>query len=177
MLHSFNTKDNKVIVTLDFYNLNFYIKTGTADYHWNSETEFLQDTGYPFTTTKLLSIEPHRDIYHIQRADNTFENNSAAPEVVWFLEHEIALAQTVARLHQTTLPVLTLETERVIRLYDTDWLVQRHQEEQLRGVPTTLSTQEFTDLLNYKQQLRDLTNQYPLNTPVEQVTWPINPIN
>jgi len=62
-------------------------------------------------------------------------------------------------------------------LYDTDWLVQRHQEEQLRGVLTTLNPQEFSNLLNYKQQLRDLTDQYPLNTPVDQVTWPINPIN
>ena len=166
-----------MIVTLDFYNLNFYVKSGTAEYHWNSQEQFLLDTNYPFASTKLLSIEPHRDIYHVYRADNTFENSSTAEEIAWFLEHQQPLADTVAALHQSTLPVLTLETERVIRLYDTDWLVQRHQEEQLRGVPTTLSTQDFTDLLNYKQQLRDLTNQYPLNTPVKQVTWPINPIN
>lgn len=167
-----------MIVTLDFYNYNFYIKSGSVDYHWDSETKFLQDTAYPFTTTtKLLSIEPHRDIYHVHRSDNIFENSITAAEIAWFLQNEQTLAQTVAALHQTTLPVLTLETERTIRLYDTDWLVQRHQEEQLRGVLTTLNPQEFSNLLNYKQQLRDLTDQYPLNTPVDQVTWPINPIN
>jgi len=31
-------------------------------------------------------------------------------------------------------------------------------------------------VLTYKQQLRDLTNTYPKDTPSENVTWPIDPL-
>jgi hypothetical protein len=66
--------------------------------------------------------------------------------------------------------------QRAQYLYDTDWLVQRHQEQILRSVTTTLSEQQIIDLLNYKQELRDLTQHYDLTQPAENISWPYNPI-
>jgi len=31
-------------------------------------------------------------------------------------------------------------------------------------------------LLNYKQELRDLTQHYDLTQPAENISWPYNPI-
>jgi hypothetical protein len=49
-----------------------------------------------------------------------------------------------------------LRQKRNSLLSDTDWLVLRHQDETARGVQTTLTTEQYTELLNYRQELRDL---------------------
>ena len=58
-------------------------------------------------------------------------------------------------------------------LNSTDWLVSRHTEEKILGTTTTLSESQFTKLLTYRQQLRDITNQY---TTLDDVIWPVNPL-
>jgi hypothetical protein len=60
-----------------------------------------------------------------------------------------------------------------MRLNSTDWLVSRHTEEKIIGMNTTLSESQFTKLLTYRQQLRDITNQY---TTLDDVVWPVNPL-
>ena len=60
-----------------------------------------------------------------------------------------------------------------MRLNSTDWLVSRHTEEKLLGANTTLSESQFTKLLTYRQELRDITNQY---TTLDDVIWPVNPL-
>lgn len=164
------------IVILDFYNLNLYIKFANKDYHWTNAIDFVNNTGYPFTNTRFLSYEPERNIYHVDRTDNTFSVDIEAPEIQWIISNKDSLLSLISTLTLAATPVITLEMQRAQYLYDTDWLVQRHQEEILRNVPTTLTVQQFTDLLNYKQQLRDLTNQYSKETPIQSVVWPINPI-
>lgn len=47
-------------------------------------------------------------------------------------------------------------SERDHLLTQTDWLIQRHQEEELLGKKTTLTKAKYTALLNYRQELRDL---------------------
>lgn len=165
-----------MIVTLDFYNLNFYIKCGNYSYTWNSAQDFVSTVQYPFTDTKLLSIEPHRDIYHVQRADNTFEAVIDSAEIAWFLNQETDLEYILQMLPAQDTPVITGLVQRAQYLYDTDWLVQRHQEQILAGVTTTLSQPQIIDLLNYKQELRDLTQHYDLTQPAENISWPYNPI-
>lgn len=59
-----------------------------------------------------------------------------------------------------------LRAERDGMLMATDWLVQRHAEELALGLDTTLTPEQHTDLLTYRQALRDL----PENT-----TDPTNP--
>lgn len=61
--------------------------------------------------------------------------------------------------------------ERDARLSDTNWLVERHREEQETGA-TTLTAQEYTELLAYRQALRDVPQQagFP-----ETIDWPILP--
>lgn len=166
-----------MIVTLDFYNSNFYINCSGREYLWNSEQEFLEQTLFPYTETKLLSLEPHRNIYHLEKADGTFTNYDSAPEISWFLEREIDLEHLIQSLPIQGAPVITGLSQRAQLLFDTDWLIQRHQEEILRETSTTLSIPQFQTLLNYRQELRDLTINFDLTQPAETIAWPPKPFN
>jgi len=166
-----------VIVTLDFYNLNFYIKVNNCSYVWNSEQDFIIDISYPFTDTKLLSIEPNRNIYHIERSGGLFEATIDSPEISWFLEKEAHIENILQILIDKHAYVTTVEMQRAQYLAETDWLVQRHQEELLRQATPTLDEDQLLALLNYKQELRDITQQYPKDQPAEIVNWPTKPFN
>lgn len=61
--------------------------------------------------------------------------------------------------------------ERDTKLSATNWLVERHREEQETGT-TTLTAQQYADLLAYRQALRDVPQQagFP-----ETINWPVAP--
>jgi hypothetical protein len=48
--------------------------------------------------------------------------------------------------------------QRDAALKSTDWLVARHQDEKLIGDGTTLTADQFTALLKYRQALRDIAD-------------------
>jgi hypothetical protein len=50
-----------------------------------------------------------------------------------------------------------VRSERNNLISSTDWLVLRHRDEIDKGVHTTLSTEQYQELLIYRQALRDLT--------------------
>ncbi|HDR9032696.1 TPA: tail fiber assembly protein [Burkholderia vietnamiensis] len=51
-----------------------------------------------------------------------------------------------------------MRARRDSALHATDWLVTRHQEEKLIGNGTTLTAEQFTALINYRQTLRDVAD-------------------
>ena len=168
---------NNNIVSLDFFNSNFFIRVEGTEYYWQDLNKFVEDTDYPFAeTTAYVSYEPLRDIYHVERKNSReLTTGLDQPEIQWFIERIGLLKERIQYLIELDKPVITGFMQRAQYLYDTDWLVQRHQEEVLRGVPTTLSEQHMTALLNYKQELRDLTLHCDLNQPAETINWPFKP--
>lgn len=52
---------------------------------------------------------------------------------------------------------MKLRQSRDVRISSTTWLVERHREEQEMNIATTLSENEYNELLNYRQALRDIT--------------------
>lgn len=69
--------------------------------------------------------------------------------------------------------------ERDKRLDDTQWLVSRHQEQLSNDIPTTLTDEEYEQLLQYRQALRDLTLQegFPWQGgDNDEIPWPTMPI-
>lgn len=56
-------------------------------------------------------------------------------------------------------------------LTNTDWLTLRHADQLARNVTTTLSSTQYTDLLAYRQALRDL----PTNSQWPDITFPTPP--
>lgn len=51
-----------------------------------------------------------------------------------------------------------MRNERDIKLYETEWMISRHQEELLMERQPTLSQQDLTALLEYRQKLRDISS-------------------
>ena len=165
------------MVSLDFYNSHFYIKFEGNEYHWENSQKFITDTGYPYTSSRLLAYEPERNMYLVERAGPESLVGQDLPEIQWFTDNKQRLILILEQLIQLSIPVITMEMTRSQLLYDTDWVVQRHQEQLALGAATTITPEQYIAVLNYKQQLRDLTNTYPKITPTEQVVWPTNPLN
>ena len=169
---------NNNIASLDFYNLHFFLRVDNKEYYWQELSKFIADTGYPFAdTAAYVSYEPHREIYYVERKDTKeVILGIEQPEIQWFIDNKYMLLGIIEQLTAVDNPVLTGLMQRAQYLYDTDWLVQRHQEEILRNVTTTLSQEQIYNLLLYKQELRDLTQHYDLTQPAQGIGWPINPI-
>ncbi|UOB56573.1 phage tail assembly chaperone [Burkholderia pyrrocinia] len=53
---------------------------------------------------------------------------------------------------------LAKRMERDVALHATDWLVSRHQDEQLLGDGTSLTADQFAALLRYRQSLREASD-------------------
>jgi len=170
---------NNNIASLDFYNLHFFLRVNSKEYYWQDLNKFIADTGYPFAdTTAYVSYEPDREIYHVERKDTKeLCVGIEQPEIQWFIDNKYHLLSITEQLLEADKPVITGLMQRAQYLYDTDWIVQRHQEEILRGVTTTLSEQQIIDLLNYKQELRDLTQHYDLTQSAQTINWPTKPFN
>lgn len=168
---------NHDIVSLDFYNSHYYIRLNGLEYYSDDLEKFIAEINYPYTTIKLLAYEPSRAIYQVERDNGISDSGPTLEEVSWFVDNKTHLEFVLTNLQHSNIPVITLEMERGMRFADTDWLVQRHQEEVLLMKPLTLTNTQFADLLNYRQQLRDLTNTHSKNTPTNEITWPVNPIN
>lgn len=62
---------------------------------------------------------------------------------------------------------------RDLKFDESSFLVERHREELELGVPTTLTPLEYQEVLQYRQDLRDLPTQegFP-----HEFQWPVSPI-
>ena len=66
----------------------------------------------------------------------------------WYLKGKMPAEEKAADLRET----------RDFMLSSLDWRFDRYREQKILGIETTDSEQDFIDLLQYKQYLRDITN-------------------
>lgn len=146
--------------------VNYDIICNTADISiegveccFDSAAHFKQETGFDFPNAKKVFFEPERNIYIIERSGGRCEIGSDLPELLWLQEHIQLIKQAGVRVNVSREPVITWRMVRADKLYATDWLMNRHSEQlQLGGTPT-LTNAQYTELLGYRQSLRDLTDQ------------------
>lgn len=70
--------------------------------------------------------------------------------------------------HELTGSATQRAAMRLRRLAQLDWYSLRHREQQDAGLTPTLSTEQYQELLQYKQALRDWASG-PLPTPPDWV--------
>ena len=163
-------------VSLDYENENFSARIDDVEHAFSSMESFYRLTKFPYKDgISIISLEPSRSIYTVVYKNGTQSHTEHNDEIQWLLNHwadiKTAINEDAA---ESSYDSWTLKNERDFRLSTTDWLVTRHNEEKLLGVQTTLTDSQFTQLLNYRQALRNITTQY---TVLADVVWPVNPIS
>jgi hypothetical protein len=163
-----------MLVTLDFYNDNFFIQSGSFSHLWATRGNFL-NTGFPYEdTVGLLSYEPLRNLYMVEYLGGV-SRSGRSDEIRWIEEHFDQLVAH-AKEEKDTIErvVLSIRQMREIKLYETDWMVTRHSEELLAGAPTTLSESQFDSLTAWRRWLRDIPVEHPdvdLDMPHTAIPW------
>lgn len=164
-------------ISLDFYNSTFSIKINNVHHWWGDADTFVEETGFPFRdTVRILSYEPERKICHIERPDAVVVYSSIADEFQWFEANLDALTAVVSAKMAENVQVITMAMIRQGNLYVTDWVLQRHTEEELLGATPTLTREKLLEVMRYRQALRDLSKSYAPETPADRVSWPMNPL-
>ena len=162
---------------MDFYNSTFSVNLNGAHHWWNDADSFVDDTGFPFRdTVRLLSYEPERKIFHIERPDATTNYDSDTDEFRWIDSNLDALLELITAKMAANVQVITMAMVRQGNLYVTDWVLQRHTEEELLGITPSMSREKLLEVMRYRQALRDLSETYALDTPAERVSWPVSPV-
>lgn len=165
------------ILSLDFQHNSHFIRKNDFSYLWSSESNFITDSNFPFVdTTVRISYEPERNFFIVERLGGINETGEELPELQWAKDNFDSLLASARAREQSERFIITLAMERAQRLFDTDWVLQRKQEQDLLGLPNTMPDEQFNAVLTYRQALRDLTNSYAADTPATEVVWPVNPL-
>ena len=162
-------------ISLDFLNQNYSARIDDIEHAFSSESEFIDLTKFP-TNSNLaaISVEPERNIFTVVYRDGTQKHDEYSEEVQWIMSHldnfkEALLTDMIA----IQPPTPTLAQYRDGLLINTDWVFVRHNEEKALGLATTLTDAKLREVLQYRQQLRDITKTY---TSLQDVVWPTNPL-
>lgn len=174
MLHTY--------VSIDFYNGSVSCRLNDKTYLFSAPSVFIEHTNFPFTdTVRRVSYEPERNIYVVEELNGVVTIGPDLPAIVWIAEHLANIEQAAiadAAINTARIPA---SAQREMLIYNTDYILQRHQEETLLNIPHKLTDQQLADVLAYRQALRDLdVNGYIEGTTkiktITDVTWPTNPL-
>lgn len=153
-------------VTLDFYNNTADVVIDDVQHLFYSTSRFKELTGFPFADAFIVSYEYERNFFMVERTGGVLVSGSSLPEIEWITDNIEAIKQAALTDISMTAPVpLGWREPRNTYLAATDWMVLRHNEQVLVGT-TTLSAEQFTELLQFRNQLRMMTEESQTFPPV-----------
>jgi hypothetical protein len=158
-------------ITLDFMNSSAFISLNGITYLFKSTDTFKNLTKYPFDNTILLSYEPDRNLFAVERKNGDIQFGDNSSEILWCEDNiDIIVNAAYQEKLDVSVPGPSFKDIRNSKLSDTDWMVIRHKDQKDLNLDTTLSNQQYLTLLNYRQQLRDITSLY---SSLDNVVWPL----
>lgn len=146
-------------INFDVYCASADIRIDDVDCVFDSASQFIDETGFDFPEAKKVFFEPQRNIFVVERSGSICEVGSDLPEMIWLTNNIEVIKQAGVRVNKSKEIVVTWQMSRLEKFYFTDWLVTRHLEQQHIGVVTTLTDAQYTQLLTYRQALRDMTEE------------------
>lgn len=168
--------DNSLL-SLDFLNNSYYVRSGSIEHAWYSKELFVEDTQFPYTEGLVsLSYEPGRNLYAMEKQNQGVVSGLDSIEMQWIDTNFAYILEKGRIRREIETPVFTVAMMRDSKLVETDWVLQRHQEEVLLSRPTTLTDTELNAVLVYRQELRDIATLFDKDISWEQATWPVNPL-
>ena len=168
---------DNTLLSLDFFNNSYYVRSGSIEHAWYNKELFIEDTGFPYAEGIVsLGYEPGRNLYIVEKENQGIFNGLDVSELKWVDDNFQMILEKGRLRREIETPIFTVEMMRDTKLIETDWVLQRHQEELLLGASPTLSTVELAAVLEYRQELRNITNTYDRNITWEKAVWPVNPL-
>jgi len=164
-------------LTVDFYNNAASCRINGVDHVFSSVNAFKYGAQFPYSdTVRIFAYEPDRSIFVVEYADGQVKSGADLHEMVWVAENldKIETAAVQDEIENPAVPALTLVETRNAKLYVTDWVLQRKQEEDLQNLPNTMTADKFAAVLAYRQALRDITKTY---SDIKTVVWPTDPLS
>jgi len=168
-------------VSLDFYNENLSCRINGNSYLFSSVERFTS-IGWPFSdTVKIISYEPDRRLYVVEDSNGNVTNDPNSSEIQWIQNNLNTIEQVALIDKELNNPKISAADQRMILLFNTDYILQRYQEETALNITHTLSDEQFNNVLVYRQALRDI-NVHGLaegttrTKTIDDVTWPANPL-
>jgi hypothetical protein len=167
---------NFTLMVVETFNNIVHVRLSDTEYVGNWEN-FSQEISFPFPDENIVSVnfEPDRNHYTIERPKGVVDSGEDIQEVAWIKENLELIRAASKKFVELEAVSLTGKDRRGQLLFETEWLVQRHIEQAALSMATTLSEQQFQELLAYRQALRDLTDTVDLNKPFDTIDWPIAP--
>lgn len=146
--------------------VNFDVHCASADIDiddvqcvFDSAQHFIAETGFQFPDAKKVFFEPERSIYVVERSGGRCVVGQDLPEIEWIVDHLDEIREAGERVELSRQPAYDWRMDRFNRLALTDWYVTRHLEQQQLNITTSLTTQQFNQLMVFRQALRDLTEE------------------
>lgn len=163
-------------ISVDLYNNAASCRINGVTRVFSSASAFVYGASFPYSAeVRILAYEPDRSIYVVEHANGQVKSGADLHEMVWVAENlnRIEQAAILDESEHPAHPAPTLVQTRNIKLAATDWVLIRKQEEDLLGLPNTMSADKFAAVLAYRQALRDITKTY---SDINTVVWPIDPL-
>ena len=162
--------------TLNVYNNHASITKNGEGYIFSSVDKFVERTNFPYIEqAKMIHHEGFRNNWVVERTGGEIVSGPDLEEIVWITNYMEFIWNHALKdkEEQEALSAPPLSALRNFKLYETDWILQRHQEETMLNLAHKFTEQQITAVLIYRQQLRDMS----LTGLTEKtVVWPTNPI-
>ena len=161
-----------MIFGLDRYNKTVFVHSDEISHLFSSIQEFERLTNFPFPFIKLITYEPERNILSIEKSNGVCIFGDQSEEIIWCKNNEELIKQKAKEDYDAITIKPTIDDYRKGLLYETDWLIWRHSDEKELGGATSLTPEQYQELLTYRQNLRNITLIY---NNLDDVIWPQKP--
>jgi hypothetical protein len=164
------------IVVVETFNNIVHVRLSGTEYFGDWE-HFSKEIFFPFDEERIVSInfEPERAHFTVERPLGVVDSGENVQELAWIRDNLEVIRVTAERLAPAETPILSGIIRRQQLFSDTEWLVQRHLEQTSASITTTLTEQQFQELLAYRQALREITTTQDLASPADAIVWPHAP--
>lgn len=135
-----------------------------------------------FSVANIFTLhhEPTLNISYVLKVDADGQHQlgrEQSPELAWVQDNFDLIFETLNPLftqaQEAGIPLG--RDHRAFVLHSTDILVLRHIEQQTVGGNTTLSNSQYSELLSYRQLLRDMGQNQDLSKKAPELNWPTIP--
>lgn len=163
-------------VCIDCYNSNVSAALGDLRHVFSSYDRFVELTGFERGNVNNATYELERNLFAVEYVGGVVVLGNQTPEIQW-IENNIENIRQAAVTDKATfrLDEISMRQNRTGLLYNTDWLIVRHNEQLLLGADPTLTPQQLQELGVYRQALRDMPDEILAGTTYTESEWPTVP--